>query len=466
MANLGFQFHADLAQLRVNRLSGSARWLSAVALMMMALLAPALWNGFPIIFADTGGYLQRPFEETLALGRSALYGAFLVAGMAFDFWPNIAIQAALASWIICLTLRCHGLGGRPFFAAMLIVGLCITTALPWYAAQLMPDILMPLAVLSLHLLLFQERALHRGETAALVILIAFAMASHMVVTALCAALLLAYLLYAMIPARARLPRVKLRAAAASLACGIALSIASNFAIADRAALTPGGVSFLFGRLIQDGIVARYLDDHCPDPSIRLCAYRHRLPTTTDDWLWSTTTPFWKLGGVKGYEEEEKRIILETLSLYPLHHIASAARTTLAQLLMVRTTASFKAPDNAYTMNAIAELAPGMMPRLRAARQQQPGEFDPSVWNVIHVPVAFAGMAFLPVILAMAAAGRASPRVATLSLTILLALLANAAICGIFSNPVDRYQSRLIWLAPFAVVIALARSRPDDFRLMR
>jgi hypothetical protein len=37
---------------------------------------------------------------------------------------------------------------------------------------------------------------------------------------------------------------------------------------------------------------------------------------------------------------------------------------------------------------------------------------------------------------------------------LIALFANAAICGVFSNPNDRYQSRIVWLAPFAVMIAL------------
>ena len=36
--------------------------------------------------------------------------------------------------------------------------------------------------------------------------------------------------------------------------------------------------------------------------------------------------------------------------------------------------------------------------------------------------------------------------------ILIALLANAAICGALSNPHDRYQSRIVWLAVFAILI--------------
>ena len=49
----------------------NAAWIAAALLALMALLLPAFVNGFPFVFADTGGYLARPFERALALGRSA-----------------------------------------------------------------------------------------------------------------------------------------------------------------------------------------------------------------------------------------------------------------------------------------------------------------------------------------------------------------------------------------------------------
>ena len=45
----------------------------------LMLLAPALWNGFPLLEYDTGGYLARWFEGTLEVSRSTVYGLFLVA---------------------------------------------------------------------------------------------------------------------------------------------------------------------------------------------------------------------------------------------------------------------------------------------------------------------------------------------------------------------------------------------------
>ena len=60
--------------------------------------------------------------------------------------------------------------------------------------------------------------------------------------------------------------------------------------------------------------------------------------------------------------------------------------------------------------------------------------------------------------------RSSPTSAALAATVALALIGNAAFCGVISNPHDRYGSRMAWIAVFAVgltawrVCAIARER--------
>ena len=88
-------------------------WSATIAVMALVLLAPALWNGFPLIYPDTGGYLERPLLGTLEMGRSALYGAFLLAGAPLHFRPSIAIQALIMAWLIFLVLRAHGFARLP-----------------------------------------------------------------------------------------------------------------------------------------------------------------------------------------------------------------------------------------------------------------------------------------------------------------------------------------------------------------
>jgi hypothetical protein len=125
---------------------------------LLALLLPALVNGFPLVFADTGGYLARPFESEFALNRSALYGAFLAAGLPSNFWFNLLVQGAITSWVLFIALRIYGLESPLAFFAVIAL-LCVVTSLPWYVSQLMPDIFLPVAVLAAYLLAFASARL-------------------------------------------------------------------------------------------------------------------------------------------------------------------------------------------------------------------------------------------------------------------------------------------------------------------
>jgi hypothetical protein len=249
----------------------------------------------------------------------------------------------------------------------------------------------------------------------------------------------------------------LSAPALALATGLVLAPLSNLVIAGQFTFTPGGANFFFARLVQDGIVARYLADRCPDPTLRLCDYRDQMPTNADDWLWGYDSPLHKLGWWEGFEPEAKRIIGESLIRYPLAHLTTAAKSTLAQLVTLKSGDGMGSGDNWHAEGIFEHYAPDVLRDFRASRQQNDSLF-PSWLNWPHVPIAFLAMGALPVIVALGIAGRVPAPTAALALTVLIALLANAAISGVFSNPNDRYQSRIVWLAPFAVAIAALGSR--------
>lgn len=425
---------------------------ACVALVML----PALWNGFPILFPDTGGYLARPFEGTLELGRSALYGAFLAAGIPVDFWLNVVLQAAVCVWLIALTLRAHDLSGTSVLVAT-VAALCVATGMPWYAGTLIPDILVSAAILSLYLLAFRGERLRRWETIALGAVIAFAIASHMGTLALCLGLIVCLAGWIVVRKylRGDWPKPRLLTATLAVGAGLLLAPLSNLIIADEFAFTPGGESFVFGRLVQDGIVANYLEDRCPNPDIKLCAYRQAVPDTADEWLWGPGNPLGELGGWRGYADEARFIIFDSLKRYPLEHLETAVTTTLKQLALMETEVSLVKDWMAPAIGSLRELVPQMTPRIAAARQQaEPFPDLLARFNTIHVATALASLVLLVGLLAFARQRLVPPETLMLAGLVLTALLINAAVCGIFSNPVDRYQSRILWLAPFAVIIAL------------
>src|SRR6476620_238899 len=125
--------------------------LAAALLCLVVLLAPALWNGYPLLQYDTGGYLARWYEGYLVPSRSTVFGLYLHFGEGSRFWINLGIQVLATQWILQLTLRVLGLV-RPWRLLGLSLVLIPATALPWLASTLLTDIFAGLSVLSLFIL--------------------------------------------------------------------------------------------------------------------------------------------------------------------------------------------------------------------------------------------------------------------------------------------------------------------------
>jgi hypothetical protein len=107
----------------------------------------------------------------------------------------------------------------------------------------------------------------------------------------------------------------------------------------------------------------------------------------------------------------------------------------------------------HTYWAIEKFAPAAATGMHAARQQH-GEVGFVAINRIHQPVALAAMLLL---LATDLPGWRREPFADLDIlagTATAALLANAFVCGVLSNPHDRYRARLV--APLVVTLLLCR----------
>jgi hypothetical protein len=331
-----------------------------------------------------------------------------------------------------------------------VAALALFTSLPWYAGQLMPDIFVPLAVLGLYLLTFRASKLHWIEKIGVAALVAVAVTTHMAILALTLGLLVVFAIVRWFGPRLGMARPGLLLPSAAIGAGALLALLSNLVIAGAFVFTPGGSTFLFGRMVQSGIVDRYLDDRCPDPSLRLCAYRDRIPTMADDWLWWGESPLHKLGGWEAFEPEARRIIADSLLLYPGAHLAAAVAAAAEQMVTLKTGEGINPENNWHAEWTLRELAPRSMPQFRAAAQQQ-DLFGFTAINIVQVPLALLAMAGLPVAFVLFRKRRRHQ--AALAFTVAVALLGNAAICGIFSNPNARYQSRIIPAAVLTVLIA-------------
>jgi hypothetical protein len=426
-----------------------ARWAFVILLSMALLSAPAIWNHFPLLQYDTGGYLARWYEPYLVPSRAVTYGLILNAGAVLSFWPVVLGQSALTVWVIALILRVHGLGGRPGLLAGIVAALSVFSTLPWLTSILLTDIFAGLAVLALYLLLLRANDLNGREQAALVALIAVSVTTHSATLAVLLMLLAAAALLAFV-APSRLPRRRLGNGALAIALGAALVFAANAAVTKRLTWTPGGFALSFGRMLQDGIVKKYLDEHCPRARLVLCAYKDELPRDADEWFWGSPL-FDKLGRFAGLDHEMEQIALASLTEYPLLQVKTAAIATAHQLIDVRTGEGV-VNSIWHTYGIIERYRPALVPDMRAARQQR-GQIDFTIINRVHYPLALGSLLLLPLIGGCLLRRKDMNATGELATVCLLALLANAFVCGTLSNPHDRYGARLIWLAIAATAIA-------------
>jgi hypothetical protein len=426
--------------------------IGTVLAAIVILLAPALWNRFPLLEYDTGGYLARWFEGYLVPSRSIVYGLFLAAGWPLDFWPVVILQAAATVWILALVFRTHGLGEHQFTFLLVIALLSATTALSWNASMLLTDIFVGLAVLALHLLVLWSDQLERWERIALVGFVAFATATHSATFLLLLGLAVVALLASFFD-RVRVPRLTAVHAAIAVALGAVMLLTANYVVARRIAWTPGGYGIVFARMLEDGIVARYLEEHCPDQRFKLCPYRRELSQTADEFLWGESV-FNQLGRFDGLGEEMRTIVLESLVAYPLTQMRMALAAAAKQLIKVKTGEGVIV-EIWHTYGMVEMYTPSALPAMRAARQQR-GELHFEAINAVHVPIALAGMVFLPILMLLGLWRRSRADLGFLAATAALAIVMNAFICGPLSNAHDRYGARIVWLAPFVIALAPLR----------
>ena len=435
------------------RTAGSLLVWAKSAVVFLMLLSPALWNSYPLLQSDTGGYLARWYEGYLVPSRSTVFGLYLHYGEATYFWLNLAIQALATMWILQLTLRVFGLG-KPWRLFSLCLVLSLTTALPWLISMLLTDIFAGLSVLSLFLIVFYGDKFSGAENAALFVLTAFAAASH---SATMAVLLgLCCVGWSVRPfLRGRIAATSLARGTLTILAGAVMLLSANFVLSGQFAWTPGGYGIAFARMLQDGIVTRYLQDHCPEQHFKLCPYRDNLPETADDFLWSHETVFNKLGRFSGMDGEMGYITVHALADYPLWQAEAALMATGEQLLDVATGENTDPPTTPHTHGIIRRYLPEQLKLMNAARQQT-GFVTFGPLNLIHVPVALISTATVLAILIATVFRRRIDDVTLLMATVFLAVLGNAFICGVISGPHDRYGSRLVWITTCTLMIAAIR----------
>src|SRR5260221_14020771 len=88
---------------RIRDLTISTRLGEAVAVVLLCpiLLSIAIWNGFPIIFYDTGAYILEGLGHVFVPERAPVYSLLLYySGVGVSLWFVAFLQALMTAFVI------------------------------------------------------------------------------------------------------------------------------------------------------------------------------------------------------------------------------------------------------------------------------------------------------------------------------------------------------------------------------
>lgn len=442
----------------------------------VVLCWPMYLSGEIFVFSDSGGYLRAgreiwrivgdalqsvlaaPTQDAVSGANPGIAGAITEADGGPKFARSI-LYATLAYgvWAIASPLWIALLQGTAVIFALFALldraalasprvllpgGVLVAalTTLPWHTVYLMPDILGVIPLIFGAVLLSGFDRLGPGQKTTLTLMTALAGAAHYGnmpliggICIVCGAVLLV---------TRRLTWVVLLSMAVAVSFAPALNMVASRATLETSSVSPLRLPILLARSLRDGPARWYLETRCGTASFAMCdAFGGRIPGTLNAFLWADD-------GIRSLSPEvmaqiraeEAPLLWQVFLTYPVAQTASLLGNTGKQLLRAGTgqvwaSAGF---DNRFEA-PISEDGAGFAMLRRFDR---------------ITPCATLLSALM--LAALAVSGRLSAQQGRILAALAVGILGNAFIFGGLSAPVDRYQSRLIWILPAILVIFAAQ----------
>ena len=440
----------------INRLSevfvnkSIPNWIS-VFLGAILLLFPAFRNGYPFLYADTGSYISAGFDGNPNGIRTMTYGIFMRHfSLAESFWLVAFFQTLMVSWVIHLFLKRYPGNKVSLFPLSVILLLVLTTSVGIVSGMLMPDYLTPLMILCGGML-FLERRLSVRETIVASILLLFSISSHhshgLIFALVLGVYFLTYSARKWLKLNLLRPR-RLLLLVSILVVGYFSIPALHYAYTGNWFREKSSHVFIMNRFHKTGLLQPFLTEKCGEAEYELCEYSGKLPP---DLLWSPESPANQNGGWQAHEKEFNRVIRDFLSspLYLKKFVVKEFESGFLQFFTFEGQVIFKERENGPAFPAVIYAlrteAHSMWDSLqyREKWSQDVINFFLRLW----VPLCLFSLTGIYFNRAINQNGINWSMI----YIIFLGLWFNAFVCAAVSMVDERFQFRVIWLLPLALI---------------
>jgi hypothetical protein len=448
-----------------------AKSAAAILVSAVVLCGPALSNRYPFVYEDTTRYLRSGLELRVPGDRPIHYGLFLrCASLLGSGWFVVFVQALTVAALLFVGFRRVARVESPGLATLVASGLLIlSTGLGIHVGYLIPDVFSGVMLLAAALILASER-LPLGELVFLSTVTVISAGFHLSnLPTLTVVALLAAVMWVLARVSPSLPRM----AGSRVAVTAALAAFAWIFVGGTHAIFGGGFRlsrsapvFLAGRMVENGLMERVLAEHCGERRWRLCAYRAELPHDNAGFIWDQhTSPFYKTGSWSDENVGELLEIIRASLASPrlfARHVERGLEQGLVQLFEI----------NAGTWLASMAQDEGLLAEIRRAFPLDVNGYLTSDQSTSRIDVR--GLNFMQrLVVGLSALALAyvlfgpSRRTINSGMLVLVCALAagvvvNAFVSGALASPLDRYQSRVIWLLPLAVLLLVVNAFPSTW----
>ena len=439
-------------------------WRTLVHIIATGFLVCAVVfiNGYPLVYSDTGAYLASSFSLEPLPDRPLGYGLFIrMVTWQSTLWTVVVAQGTLTSWLLLeLILQFFPRDRALRWHVITIAVLLIVSSMPWFSAEVMPDIFTPLLLIVWFLLWYgNEIPLYR-RTMLWVFAVVFLGSHYSHVAMTLAALGLLVLVRARSGSGSLVvPWSVLSGTLVACLGVITMQSAMNASYGYGWKYAPSRHTFFAARLCDSDVLGRYLDERCSEKPNWLCRYRAELPTQPVAFLWAGDSPLAKEGLNMASADPLLEPIVRDLMTSPVHlghYIKSACIGSVVQLFQVRTNSGLQSySEGSSPYFWIQKKLPDELGPFRTSVQSLYGYtlFD------LDVLVLLALLASCVFMFLKWSVVQAHPALERFIALVVVWYVLNAIITASLANVYDRLQSRVAWLLVLCAILVVSKAIP-------
>lgn len=427
-------------------------------LSTLIICAPALYNGYPLLFSDTGAYIHSAFTLKPPSSRPIGYGLFIMIFSArLTLWTVMYAQCLIINRLIwdVLKLTLPGRNLYPYHFTTIII-LMLVSSMSWYSCQIMPDIFITGIFMILFIFLVDEQIKPLRWFILSLLLFAFII-SHFSHIAITLAILITVLAIFFFNKNLFIIRKiffrRITWLLAILIISVVFIMSNHYCHERGFKLSPTSKVFLAARLCETGILQKYLEENCHEIDNVLCDQKETIPSSVNDFLWTNKSPV-KVAGFKNWFEADSAFapVIDDIMRTPkyLYWFAwESIKATSRQLFTVdigsgligyRESSPVYPPVKKYLGNEAVEML---------VTQQSWGKLDFTFIN--YVNYAVLGLSLI-IIFWRIFRKKVNKQMFAFIIITGIGILYNTTITSILSNISHRKQARVTWILVFIAMI--------------